>query len=110
MDESFVEFFDVINTCRAHAPTRAPKNRRSVSQEEKLVKEVRFSNVRAFLEEHGWELSGFRRTFRVFLRYGKSAPGSPIVVEVHNKMVDADHYREVRRIVHEIESKEDDGS
>jgi hypothetical protein len=44
---------------------------------------VPFLQVLAFLEEHGWDLTGIWTPVRVFTRRGKL----PILVEVHDKAV-----------------------
>jgi hypothetical protein len=56
---------------------------------------VPFADVLAYLEAHGWNLVRIWRPYRVFTKPGRL----PILVTVHEKMVQADDFEKIQRIV-----------
>lgn len=66
-----------------------------------------FAQVLDYLESHDWVLYRIDEPYRVFYHYGSPATGLPILVEVHNKMVDEDHFANLRQVVEGGEREDD---
>jgi hypothetical protein len=56
---------------------------------------VPFADVLAYLEARGWSLVRLWKPYRVFTKPGHL----PILVTVHEKMVQADDFEKIQRIV-----------
>jgi hypothetical protein len=61
---------------------------------------LRFSTVLAFLEDQGWELMRVWEPYRIFERRGsgREDPPLPILVEVHEGMVDDDVFERIQGV------------
>lgn len=60
---------------------------------------IPFAEVLALLEQHQWELFRIHPPYRIFYLYGDPETGLPILVEVHDGMVDDAHVERIRRIL-----------
>ena len=56
---------------------------------------VPFLRVLAYLEERGWEFTGFYTPYRVFTKPGEL----PILVEVHDKKVTHEAFEHIKSII-----------
>ncbi len=56
---------------------------------------VPFSSVLSILQEHGWEMTGIWKPYRVFTKGNEL----PIMIPVHNKKVDAEYVQRIKEIL-----------
>lgn len=61
-----------------------------------MPQEVPFEQVLHLLQEHGWELTGISKPYRVFKKPGHALP---ILIPVHDKMVDIEYVERIKKII-----------